>query len=232
MTDLCAERQYSAYVYLAFNAVIGLAIGTQLIHHCSDSEQSFLKVFQCLSGQCSPKTIGITDRKQVRTLITRMKTQLKFTGIQTKNVMILCFVLSFASFALKCRLKYCIIVGIPNSLLFSSVGYYVWTIILYKAIYFHIIFSYMKFRIKTLNDSTIEAIKCKQFYRIQEIICGFSSIYAQLNDYDTGVWPHFLFAVWLCLSQTLATGLLAVWEPLPLPWRQTLLSLPCYNGSK
>ena len=178
---------------------------------------SFAKYSNGMSGLCSPKTIGITNEKQILTLIRRMKILLKLSNILTKKLTILCSVLSFVSYGLQCSPKYCIIVGIPNSLLFTSVGYYVWTIIHYKVIYFHIICCYIKFRIQALNDSTVDAIKGKQFYRIQEIICRFSSIYVELYEYDSGVWSKFLAAYWLCLSTALAIlGLMLFRLTIPL----------------
>ena len=96
-----------------------------------------------------------------------------------------------------------IIFGIPNSLLFSLCCYYMYSINVWQVIYFYIICSYIKIKIKELNENILIMIKKKRFSNrniMMKMIRSLNSLYSEINEYNTKFWSKYLLSIWLIMG--------------------------------
>jgi len=194
-----------------FNIASGLemilALSSQLIYYFNyknDIKPNYLKVFEMMSGLVSPKSIGITDEKQILKLIKLTKLSFFICKlIIEKTVPLGAFALSFFAFFINCSIMDTMIFGIPYSLLFSWMCYYIFSINYWQVVYLHIICYYIKIKLKRLNNQIISkssSLRKMNSQSVDKLIRPFSSIYSEINQYNNNFWSKYLLTIWLLVG--------------------------------
>jgi hypothetical protein len=156
-----------------------------------------------MSGLVSPKSIGLTNEKQIYKLINLTKKLFFIFELFVEiSLPIMAFITSNIIYIINFSVMEIIIFGIPNSLLWSLCVYYVFTINVWQVIYFYIICRYIKIKIKELNEKVLKMTKKKILLKktFLQIIYSFNSIYAEINEYNTKFWSKYLLSIWLIMG--------------------------------
>ena len=178
-----------------------LALISQKIYYHNfrnSRDPTFLRLFQMMAGMVPPKSLGLTDEKDIIKLT-------KFTGklynfLNFHNEYPLAFlalVFEPLVYLLYTNLWDTLFYGIPNALLFTIWARYYWNFTLYQFLVFYVICLYLKMKIKWLNERRIEMKRRKRFIRIRETLQSFDSLYSEINEYNTTFCSKFLLIFWL-----------------------------------
>ena len=207
---IIGDFSYFLGIKIHFNIAVALyillAITSQLIYYYNyknDIKPTFLKVFEMMSGLVSPKSIGLTNEKQIYKLINLTKKLFFICELFVKiPVPLLMFITSNIIFIINFSVMDIIIFGIPNSLLWSLCVYYIFSINVWQVIYFYIICSYIKIKIKELNEKILIMTKKKILLRktFLQIIHSLNSLYSEINEYNTKFWSKYLLSIWLIMG--------------------------------
>ena len=181
-----------------------LIAGSQLIYYYNyrnGIKPTFLRVFQMMSGLVSPKSLGLTDGKEVTKLVKTMKRLYWIIRFNTDRVLIFfgpIFTLTIYFFYGQPydTIKF----GIYNAILLFFWANHYFNLFLYQFFVFYIICLYLKMKINSLNERLIEMKRRKRFIRIRETLQSFDSLYLEINEYNTTFWSKFLILIWLIFS--------------------------------
>ena len=198
---LMSVRQH---ISMAFILASLLALSTQtifFINYWNGIKETYLGVFQMMSGSVPPIRLSLTNEQQIRRLV--KITKFCKTGVEFNNnrvFPILCLMTMLTIYSIKCSLFETLLFGIPNALLFMT-----WTIYVGGAfdtifLIFFIICLYLRLKIYSLNESLLEMKRRKRFIRIRETLQSFDSLYSEINEYDSTYWSKILFCFWLILG--------------------------------
>jgi hypothetical protein len=134
-----------------------LALTSQLIYYYiykSGIKQTYLKVFDMMSGLISPKSIGLTNKVEIYKLIKESKILFSFCEWNNKIIPLMVFTINLLLFILNYSLLDLMIFGIPHSILYALCVHYNCCIIFLPLVYFYLICGYIKIKIKEQNDSS------------------------------------------------------------------------------
>ena len=195
------------HINIAVALYILLAITSQLIYYYNyknDIKPTFLKVFEMMSGLVSPKSIGLTNKEDIYKLIKLSKNLFYICELIVKiPVPVLVFNLNIIPLIINCSVMETIIFGIPNSFLFALCAYYITSINLWQVIYFYLICSYLKIKIKELNRKLFTILKKRTYLKRKitlKIIRSLNSIYSEINEYNTKFWSKYLMSIWIIMG--------------------------------
>ena len=93
-----------------------------------------------------------------------------------------------------------LIYGVPNAVLWALWSRPFGNYLFFQVLYFHIICSYIKSKINSLNERLIEMKRRKRFIRIRETLQSFDSLYSEINEYNTTFWSKCLLVMWFCFG--------------------------------
>ena len=148
-----------------------------------------MNVFNMMSGQITPHSIGLTDKTSIKVILKKTKSLLSFSAT-------LCaFMVSISSFLLKDSSLETIILWVIHSLIFTLVARYTYSGIGTQIFYFHIICYYLKLKKREVNNYLRKVIKNKEKIRIfnsNQMIKKFNKIYEEIKEYDSHFWSKFL----------------------------------------
>ena len=189
------------HVSIAIILLSILAFGSQLIHyynHRNGIKLTFLRVFQMMSGLVSPKSLGLTDNKEIGMLLRKTRVLSKFLW-WNNNVFgqLITFVIFNGLNLIQANSLSVILYGIIHSFLLNLWALYVSHLIGTQIMCFYIICLYLKIKINSMNERLIEMKRRKRFIRIRETLLSFDSLYSEINEYNTTFWSKFLLVFWL-----------------------------------
>ena len=193
--------QFVVNVASAVCCMLGMA--TMIIYWINYKRRivpTFLRVFDMICGQISPKDIGLTSEEQVLSLIRR-------TGLMFKAMRLLVDRIAFVVIILACGVPAfhnsstveSIIYVLPNTIWTYFFGHYSYCFFLYKMSYLYIMCSYLKMKIGSVGEEMKQSIKQRR-RPILAIIKKFSDIFEEINEYNTTYWSKYLFVFWLTLG--------------------------------
>jgi len=194
------------HVDIVFIFVTSISLVSQLIHYYNyknDIKPSYLKPFEMISGLISPKSIGLTDEKEIYKIIKISKILFKsrvYLVIAISSAVFIGSLITFISFTDDLFL----IIGSLHSLLYGIAGYFMYTIIYQQLIYFYIICYYFKSKLKFINDNMRQISKERRIGRnnfdFYNTIQSLNGIYSEISNYNNNYWSKFLLSVWILLS--------------------------------
>jgi hypothetical protein len=214
---LIGDFTYFLKARIHFNTVqcliTSIAVFSQLVQYYNyknDIKPSYLKLFEMLSGLRSPKSIGLTDKEEIYKFAKLSK--LLFTGSEffaKIPIPLLCFLLSFLSFCLKCSVKELILYALPHCLIYAFTAYSVYSIIFWQIIYFYLICEYLKCKLKTVNNSLrkLSDRRVITYKKVLDILENLDSIHKEIDDYNSNYWSKFLFIIWITFAAIINTGI-------------------------
>jgi hypothetical protein len=100
-------------------------------------------------------------------------------------------------YLMNCTVMDIILYGIPRTILFSLMCYYVYSINIWQIVYFIIICHYIKVRIRELNKNILLINKVKgndkEYERIHRSL---NSVYSEINEYNSNFWSKYMLTIW------------------------------------
>ena len=179
----------------------GFALSLQLTYffnYLHRIKPNYLSVFDMMSGLITPRSIGLTNEKEVVSLTKTTRKVFVTARLATQtSVPVFQFSLSFTLFYLLCPKRY-VVYGIIGSLHYTWASYYVYNIHVFAVIYFHIICRYIKIKIRAQN-LRIRALNPKDVdfrKRLYQTIRSLASISREISAYNDNFWSKFLLYVW------------------------------------
>jgi hypothetical protein len=221
------------HLNIGFGLSILLALTSQLIYfynYKSGIKPTYLKVFEMMSGLVSPKSIGLTNKKEIYKLLKESKMLFRFAQLNNDIfVFVIALIKSLWPLIKNCSVLDLIIFGIPNSLLFAFCCHCIANINLWQIIYFYIMCSYIKIKIKELNKKLKNIIRKGNKTNgrlIEKFIHSLNSIHNEINEYNISFWSKYLLSIWLIFgSSTILCLYCALFIKMNLIYKLILLYL-------
>jgi hypothetical protein len=181
-----------------------LPLISQIIYYynyTNGMKQTYLKVFEMMSGLISPKSIGLTNKEEIYKLMKVSKTMFSLGKSNSQiGLPLMAFLVSFVPFIINCSLLDIILFGIPQSILFTLCVHYSSSLLFWPVVYFYLICRYIKIKIKEQNDLIAKAIVERNVInrtKILRSIRNLDGIYTELNEYNREFWSLYLLLIWL-----------------------------------
>jgi hypothetical protein len=181
-----------------------LALISQLIHYYNYKnhiKQTYFKVFEMMSGLVSPKSIGLTNKKQIYELIKTSKILFLFSELNNKILVpLMALTFNLFAFIINRSIFETLVFGIPNSLLFALSIHYSYSTNVWQMVYFYLICRYIKIKFNETNDLISNALLKRKFMKIKKVLRLIRSLdakYCELNQLNDEFWSKFLLLIWL-----------------------------------
>ena len=190
--------------------VIWMGVLSQVIHfynYMIDRRPTYMRVFNMMSGQLTPHSIGLTDENTIKTLLHRSRLAFKGQDLMGRSMIFMAFTISFLSFAMKVSLFELLLIGLPHSLVFALGIQYVMNILCTQLFYFYILAFYLKSKQIEVNNFLRYAISHKdsiKIYNSNRVIRTLNDIYMEISEYDNNCWSKFLGVVWSTCTTVVA----------------------------
>ena len=179
---------------------------SQLIYfynHKQRVDPTFLRLFRMMSGAIPPKALGLTDAKLVVKLCRQSAKRFKFLKMHNDYWMSLMTPMHILSFYYyKTSFLEILIFGIPNAIHFTLWVRYYWNFFFYQFLIFHFLCSYLKIKIKILNERAKQMTRNQNLIRIPQLIRSYHSIADEINEYNVSYWSKFLLNFWSLFGLT------------------------------
>ena len=183
------------------------AISIEFIYYYNYSkgtEPTFLRVFEMMSGSITPKSVGLTNEKQIRRL-------LRITGIVLKCVKfhntrirpVFSFAFVITVYSVNTDLNETLGFGIPNAIFVIIWNSHLANFMIYPFVIFFILCLYLKWKIKAFNEIVSEMKKRKgthRFFKVKEMVDLFCALDREVNQYNETYWSKILFSFWYNLG--------------------------------
>ena len=186
------------------NLFFYLAVYSQVVYYYNyrtGVEPTFLRVFNMMAGQTTPRSVGLTNDKQILSLI--RKTRLMFTlfaKLVDISVYIFGHILVYTPYLLFCTLKETIIYGIPNNFIYMSTVYYSMEINMFQVLYFYLMCVFIKVKVKSIHSRAEQLIKTRNYSNIGSVLKQLNAVFAEVNDYNKTFWSKFLVGFWVTIG--------------------------------
>ena len=194
------RREMSICLFLFSN----LSLSFQMIYYYNYRnciKPTFLRVFQMMSGSVSPKSLGLSDEQQIRKLLKRTKSLVKFLDFHNNRVIpILALVFMLTLYSLKTNMNEGIFYGIPNALIFMIWINYSTSIVTFQHLILYILCSYLKLKFNSLNERLLEMKRRKRFIRIRETLQSFDSLFSEISEFNSTFFSKILLTTWSLLG--------------------------------
>ena len=195
--DFFGVKVLANWFFIQFSII---SIFSQIIYYynyVNGVENTFIKIFQMMSGLLSPSSIGLKNQQDVMKLIkiTRIL-NLVFKFNNKYNITAITFVFYILVYLVNNDILNTLIYGVPNSILMAMWAHNFMNIFGYQFLYFYIICVYIKIRIKKKNAILLEMTKGKRYIRIYNIPKSYYILYLEISEYNSTYWSKFLFNIW------------------------------------
>ena len=187
---------------------IGLALSSQAMHYWyyrRGIKPTYLRPFLMISGQLSPKSIGLSDTQEVKQLINRSKIYSKITQLLMKSTFPVALLLSGIPLLLHTpKEPFYLILTTAWVLMFFMQTYYAANYLIYQISYFEIICFYLKNKLKRINTKIRAEIRSKRMNanRIMNILRSMDLVHCEIREYNDNHWSNYLSLLMLELMTT------------------------------
>jgi hypothetical protein len=191
---------------IAIILLLSLTIISQLINffnYQNDIKPIYLKPFSMISGSITPKSIGLSNTKNIYNLINRLKILLFFCKFQSFTIIPASFAISVSSIVLNCSLNEILLYGIPWSLIYSIGINYCASFIAYQMTYFHINCYYFNIKLSQINNEKLNLTINPKNKNVKLIIQTLDKIYTEIREYNENYWSKFLFWILILFNMTI-----------------------------
>ena len=162
-----------------------------------------------ISGQISPKDIGLTSEAQVVSLVRRTDVMFKAIRVFVDRVFIIFAALVYCVpvFQNSSIVEFIVYV-IPNCIWMELLAHYFYSFLLFKMSYLYIMCSYLKMKIGAVDEEMKQSIKQRR-HSLMLILKKMYDIFEEINEYNTTYWSKYLFVFWLSFG-TIGVGSLSI----------------------
>ena len=170
----------------------------------------FLRVFQMMSGSVTPVSLGLYRVSDVRKL-TKLRILFKIIKFNCEYVLrTFSFLFVLSLFCINEHLPIALTYGLLSAIIISTWTYISSTITLYQFLYFYILCTYLKIKIKNINETSNRIKGNKRFSKVQNILHSYDVVYREINEYNTTYWSKFIFIVWSIFGAIIAQNMFMV----------------------
>ena len=166
-------------------------------NHKRGLEPTFVRVFQVMSGSITPSSVGLTNERQVRQLLSIAK----WIKPLLKNNKLLPPILSITyvivtSFYI--NVKFTSYILFPYQLIHTSLfTHHSQNILTLQLLLFYIICKYFKIKFKEINEKMRKTgIYNNKPFRLKNILYSYDALYREIDEYNTTYLCKFLFSIW------------------------------------
>ena len=188
-----------------------LAMSTMIIYWVNYKRgivPTFLRVFDMISGEISPKAIGLTSEAQVVSLVRRVELMFKVIQLFIDRIIVVLGVFyCVPAFPNSSTIEFLVYV-IPNTIWYEFLLHYFYNYLFYKMAYLYLMCSYLKMKIRSVDEEMKQSIKHRR-RSLMVIIKKLYDIFDEINEYNTTYWSKYLFGFWLIFG-TITFGCLSV----------------------
>ena len=170
---------------------------------------TFLRVFDMICGQISPKDIGLTSEAQVVSLVRRADVMFKAIRVFVDRIFIVfaalvCCIPGFQNSSIVESIIYVI----PNCIWMELLAHYFYNFLFYQMSYLYIMCSYLKMKIGSVDEEMKQSIKQRR-RSLMVIIKKLYDIFEEINEYNKTYWSKYLFVFWVSFG-TIGVGSLSI----------------------
>ena len=195
------DMRFHMNMMLFFSISVGVT--SQLIHYyeylCGRG-QPYMNVFNMMSGQITPHSIGLTDEISINVILKKTRLSFKLNEWFRFITPHVTFTIAISSFLLKDSSLVTIFLAFIHSLICGLVSHYMYSGIGSKIVYFYIICYYLKLKQREVNNYLRKVIKNKErikIYNSNKIIEILNKIYKEVKECNSHLWSKFLALVWM-----------------------------------
>ena len=195
------------HLNLTASVVYAMSILSHVLHIVSylmKREPTYMRVFNMMSGNISPKSIGLTDPLTIKKIMRKTRLALKVAFFLSTFMGAEAFFISFFAFVFTIPFTEFVYIGLPHTLNFAISSTFIFQNLTYHIIYFYIISYYLTAKQKEINSDLRNAIKTKRILNLNHISECLHRIYLEIHEYDSMFWSKFLSVVWLSSSAVIA----------------------------
>ena len=168
------------------------------------NDPTFLRVFQMMSGSVTPVSIGLYRVSDIRKLISfRIWYKLiKFNSEYLPSIFGFLFVL--VVFIMNEPWTIALTYGLLSATMLAIWNHSTTQIGVYQFLYFFILCTYLKIKLKNLNETLNQIKTNKQYTRITKILRSHNIVYLEIYEYNRTYWSKFFFIVWSLIGLLMA----------------------------
>jgi hypothetical protein len=196
-THLLNDRYFINLAVVLFEL---LALSSQILHYWKyykNESPSYLKTFEMLSGLVSPKSIGLTNGKDINQLLKKSKLMFKVSKLLTFGQTLTGFCISFIPLIINSSFPL-LLIEIFWAQLFTTSAYFSININFSQMTYLYIICLYLKLKLRNVNNSIRKSFEKKYKmtnYRMKNILNSLNSIISEINTYNNDLWSKYLMII-------------------------------------
>ena len=160
-----------------------------------------------MSGTVTPQSIGLTDEKMIRDLLSKSRLAFKFNDFFRFSITFMAFFISFFSYIIRLSLNQMLWIGFPHTCVFGLGSHYIYNVICTQIFYFFVISYYLKLKQREVNNYLRYVIKNKEKVRIYNsnaMTAKLNQIYLEVKEYDSNFWSKFLATIWATSTAIIA----------------------------
>jgi hypothetical protein len=154
-----------------------------------------------MSGLVSPKSIGLTNKKEIYKFIKLSKILFLLSEWNNKALIpLMTLTFSLFAFFMNRSILETLGFGIPNSLLLALSLHYTYSTNVWQMVYFYLICCYIKIKFNETNELISNALLKRKFIKIKKVLRLIRSLdakYSELNQFNHEFWSKFLSLIWL-----------------------------------
>ena len=195
--------------------VYWMAVLSQIIHfydYMCGRQQSYMKVFNMISGRITPQSIGLSDEKLIRDILKKARLTFKLNDFFRISISFISFFISFFSYITRLSVAEFILLGLPHTAFFGLGSLYIYNTICTQILYFFVISHYLKLKQRGINYYLMYAIDNKHriislkiiIYNTNGMIAKLNQIYLEIKEYDSNFWSKFLAIIWATITAIIA----------------------------
>ena len=164
-------------------------------NHIRGNTPEFVRVLRMMSGSVTPRSIGLTNERQVRNLLAIGKWFSLFMLNNKIIIPILPMSLAITNYWLGMGFTVSAVMYGTIPLMFSSLwGYYVIQLSNSQMFVFFILSKFLLLKMKALDHS----LKINRKHtNIVNVLHSHDLLHREIDDYNSTYWSKFLFSVWL-----------------------------------
>ena len=179
--------------------LLTMAVISHLIHYyhyrCG-SGQSYMNVFNMMSGQIPPYSIELSDVKIIKNLLKVSKINFIVFRLLQKSLNFVGFVVIFLSFLIRDQSFKTVIIALPHSILMSLNLFYVFNVIFIQMFYLFIICYYLKLKQREVNNYLRKVIENKiKIFNSNQMIAKLNNIYEEIKECNSKLCSKYLAMV-------------------------------------
>ena len=170
-------------------------------YYFKGKEPTYLRPFHMMSGAVTPRSIGLTDKRDVQKLLKTTELLLKCAYFLIASGIPSAVIVAGVPFCINHANSFeLIFLVVPGVLSFTLAVHFTANHLVFQIIYFHIICYYLKLKIKRINSELSSKTSKSQNLKI---LMDLISIHKEVIDFNDNYWSEYLAVIMLIVMPVL-----------------------------